>query len=112
MGQAAFKLSAYPLADDLFDEDGFLLDSNIWNEDLAQHIAVFDGLGVLTDTHWLVIEHLREHYFRLGGVPAMRQVCRANGVTRREMYELFGGCREIWRIAGLPNPGEEAKAYF
>jgi tRNA 2-thiouridine synthesizing protein E len=25
---------------------------------------------------------------------------------------LFGGCREAWRIAGLPNPGEEAKSYM
>jgi hypothetical protein len=25
---------------------------------------------------------------------------------------LFSDCRSLWRIAGLPNPGEEAKAYM
>jgi tRNA 2-thiouridine synthesizing protein E len=28
------------------------------------------------------------------------------------VQRLFGGCREAWRIAGLPNPGEEAKNYM
>jgi tRNA 2-thiouridine synthesizing protein E len=28
------------------------------------------------------------------------------------MQHLFPSPREAWRIAGLPNPGEEAKAYM
>ena len=112
MSNAAQKLSVFPLAEELFDEDGFLLDAETWNEDLAAHIAGFDGIGPLTDKHWRVIEHLRDHFSRLGGVPAMRLVCRANGISRMQMHELFGNCRAIWRIAGLPNPGEEARSYF
>jgi tRNA 2-thiouridine synthesizing protein E len=26
--------------------------------------------------------------------------------------QLFGGCLSLWRVAGLPDPGEEARAYL
>lgn len=112
MGKAAHKLATFPLIDELFDEDGFLLDPEVWNEDLALHIADHDGIGPLNEQHWRVIRYLRERYMRVGGIPAMRHVCRATSINRQAAYDLFGGCREIWRLAGLPNPGEEAKAYF
>ena len=96
----------------LFDEDGFLMDSSAWTKGLGAQIAEIDGLGPLTDSHWMVIEHVRERFFRVGGLPAMRLVCRATGLSKDDMHRLFGGCRSIWRIAGLPNPGEEAKAYL
>ncbi len=95
-----------------FDEDGFLTDASAWSEGLAGQLAELDGLGPLTDSHWKVIHHVRERFFRVGGLPAMRLVCRATGLARADVHRLFGGCRAIWRIAGLPNPGEEAKAYF
>ena len=95
-----------------FDPDGFLADPSVWTHNLAAQIAEFDGLAPLTDSHWKVIQHVRERFFRVGGLPVMRLVCRATGVPRAEIRRLFGDCRTIWRIAGLPNPGEEAKAYF
>jgi tRNA 2-thiouridine synthesizing protein E len=42
----------------------------------------------------------------------MSQVCRTHDLDRNAIKNLFGGCRQAWRIAGLPNPGEEAKAYM
>ena len=95
-----------------FDEDGFLVDGSTWTDALATQIAEMDGVAPLTAHHWKVIRHVRERYFRVGGVPAMRLVCRATGVSKNDIHHLFGGCRSIWRVAGLPNPGEEAKAYF
>lgn len=95
-----------------FDEDGFLADPTLWSRELAVQVAELDGLAPLTDTHWKVIDHVRERYARVGGVPAMRQVCRATSVARSDIAGLFGSCRAIWRLAGLPNPGEEAKSYF
>ena len=112
MSNLAYQLDPEPVFFELFDEDGFILEPTHWNRDLATHIADFDGVGLLTDKHWQIIEHLRAHVLKFGGVPAMRRICRANGVSRDEMHDLFGGCRQIWRLAGLANPGEEAKAYF
>ena len=34
------------------------------------------------------------------------------GLDPRQAHHLFSSCRSLWRIAGLPNPGEEAKAYM
>jgi len=107
MGHA---LRAEPPLD--FDEDGFLTDPYLWNEEVAKRIAEEDGIGDLTDAHWQIIRYLREHYLRFGSLPVMRLVCRANHLKRDSVRTLFNGCREAWRISGLPNPGEEAKAYM
>jgi dissimilatory sulfite reductase related protein len=42
----------------------------------------------------------------------MRRVCRETALSKSEIYDLFGGCLRAWRIAGLPNPGEEARTYL
>ena len=95
-----------------FDEDGYLLDPGHWNQEMGQAIALQEGVGALGDRHWRVIDHIRERYFLLGGVPNLRRVCRATSLSKMEVYDLFGSCLTIWRIAGLPNPGEEVKAYL
>ena len=96
----------------LFDEDGYLLDQELWGEQLAQQIAEEEGVGPLTEKHWRVLNHIRGKFFRFGALPNMRLVCRETAISKKEIYGLFGGCLTIWRIAGLPNPGEEARAYL
>ncbi len=96
----------------VFDEDGFLLNLEQWNEALAQRIAQREGISPLYEPHWRLIHHIRERFVALGGFPSLRRVCRATGLSRSEVHELFGGCLPVWRIAGLPNPGEEAKTYL
>jgi len=96
----------------LLDEDGLLRDFNAWNEALAEALARDSGLGALTETHWKVIRAMRENFARFGAAPAMHRVCRDAGVPRHEVNELFGYCLVAWRVAGLPNPGEEAKSYL
>lgn len=96
----------------LFDEDRFLLDHQQWNEALAERIARHEGVGPLDERHWRLVRYVRERFLALGGLPNMRRVCRATGMSREEIHRLFGGCLRIWRIAGLPNPGEEAKTYM
>lgn len=95
-----------------FDEDGFLVEPSLWNEQLAKFIADMEGITALTNEHWTVINHIREKYFHYGSLPTMRLVCKATGLEKNKIYKLFGGCLVIWRIAGLPNPGEEARTYM
>jgi TusE/DsrC/DsvC family sulfur relay protein len=101
-------LDGYPL----FDEDGFLLDPAGWNEAIAGLIADLDGVGPLSETHWKVIRFIRDRYLRLGAIPPMRRICRNSTLSRSQVKQLFGGCLQAWRVAGLPNPGEEARAYL
>jgi tRNA 2-thiouridine synthesizing protein E len=42
----------------------------------------------------------------------MSQICRTHGMDRKAVQRLFGSCRQAWRVAGLPNPGEEALSYM
>ncbi|GAB4508421.1 MAG: sulfurtransferase TusE [Sulfuricaulis sp.] len=95
-----------------FDEDGLLKNPAQWNEAVATEIALHDGIGKLTDEHWEVIHSLREHYAKFGVAPAMSHVCRSHGKDRQWIHDLFHTCLNAWRVAGLPNPGEEAKAYL
>lgn len=95
-----------------FDEDGFLTNAQRWSKQVARIIAEMDGIGPLGPDHWAIIYYLREHHLTYGSLPPMSQVCRTYGLDRNAVQRLFGGCRLAWRIAGLPNPGEEAKAYM
>ncbi|MGB5454083.1 MAG: TusE/DsrC/DsvC family sulfur relay protein [Sedimenticolaceae bacterium] len=96
----------------LFDDDGFLLDCKLWNRTLAQQLADRSGIGRLGSTHWMIIDFVRDRYFRLGAMPPMRNMCRRLGVDRDAVKKAFGSCRDVWQIAGLPNPGGEALAYM
>ena len=94
-----------------FDADGFLAEPGEWTEEMARQIADLDGFD-LTERHWRVIHALRDCYSAPGALPALPHACHVAGIDGRCMEELFHGGREAWRIAGLPNPGEEARAYL
>ena len=95
-----------------FESDGFLVETGSWTPELAEQMARQAGIDHLTETHWDVIRHVRERYFAIGALPVMRLVCRAAGLDRRKAHKLFSSCKLLWQIAGLPDPGEEAKAYM
>lgn len=95
-----------------FDEDGFLNNPAAWNKELAQQIAGADGVGSLGDLHWAVIDQLRDHYLNHGSLVPTSHVCRVNNLDPLCVAKTFRNMREAWRIAGLPNPGEEAKSYM
>ncbi|HUX63965.1 TusE/DsrC/DsvC family sulfur relay protein [Sulfuricella sp.] len=95
----------------VFDKDGFLTSPESWNEDMARRIATENGVGELGDEHWEIIRFLRKHYLE-GGLPAVSHVCRVHHFDHYCIPDLFQSMKVAWRIAGLPNPGEEANAYM
>ena len=99
--------------DSLLDGDGFYREPEAWTPELAGQLARQDGLAELTAEHWQVIQALREHYGRFGAAPpAFAHICARMHRDTHCVERLFQSEREAWRIAGLPNPGEEAKAYL
>jgi len=96
----------------IFDSDGFLIDPAMWSESLADQVAQNDGLGRLSEPQLALLHTLRHEYARHGSVTALSHICHLNGQNADCMQHLFPGAREAWRVAGLPNPGEEAKAYL
>jgi len=107
--QAAAPQSQPPVE---MDADGFLIHPKQWSRQVAQMLADLDGIGRLGPDHWAVIYYLREHWESYGAIPPITQACRTQHLGEHAAHKLFGGCREAWRIAGLPNPGEEAKSHM
>jgi dissimilatory sulfite reductase related protein len=88
------------------DAEGFLLDPQQWNERLATEIAHANGIGALTDRHWLVVRFMRETYLRTGTAPSIRSLGKESGVAVKELYELFpkGPAKLAAKIGGIPKP--------
>ena len=97
---------------DLFDDNGFLVDPALWDRDLALRIAAQLGIGELGDSHWEVIDLLRED-FLTGDTPDLEEdVCGQLNLVEDCVQRLFGGPIEAWKVAGLPDPGESADTFM
>lgn len=95
------------------DAEGYFTDPKAWNPGLAELRANQLGIGSLSDEHWTIIFHIRQHYLLYGSLPSLSHICRAHNLNREAWMQLFHhGPVEAWKIAGLPDPGEEAKAYM
>jgi dissimilatory sulfite reductase related protein len=89
------------------NEEGFLADPSVWNEELALVLAkAEEGLDQLTDDHWAVIRTIRAHYLATESAPMVRSICKATGLPLRRIYELFpsGPAKGACKLAGLPKP--------
>jgi tRNA 2-thiouridine synthesizing protein E len=94
-----------------FDARGFLADPCTWTKETSQLIAEMDGIGPLSPEHWRLIWHLRSRYLlgcTLLGVRRISADCNAKDAVHR----LFGNCKAAWRVAGLPDPGEQVMTYM
>ena len=96
---------------EILDEEGFLIDPSDWDRSFTERRAIEQGTA-LTEQHWQLIALIRDKYLRLGALPPMRTVCKSVGLNRYALKRQFGSCLNLWKMAGLPNPGEEAKAYM
>ena len=88
------------------DEDGFLQDPDLWNDDVAKDFMSTEGITELTDDHWKVIHYIRNYYLQFGIAPMVRKVCKQTGFSLKEIYNLFpsGPAKGACKLAGLPKP--------
>lgn len=99
MATISFKDKTYDI-----DEQGFLIDYNQWDEDFA--VLMAPKLNIhhgLSEKHWNVIEFVREPFFRSATFPTVFQTAKANGLTYRELMDLFptGYLRGVCLMAGI-----------
>lgn len=89
-----------------FDEDGHLANRDDWNEEIAQELANAEGVGLLNDRHWIVINFMRKEFDEKGDAPSIRKLTKQSGVSTKELYQLFpkGPSKKSAKIAGLPKP--------
>jgi len=88
------------------DEDFFLQDPDLWNEDVAKYLAQSDNIVELNADHWKVIYFLRDYYREFQIAPMIRKLCKETGFSLKNIYELFpsGPAKGACKIAGLPKP--------
>jgi len=100
------------LANLTLDKHGYLTDHTLWNEDIAHELAAQDGL-VLTESHWEVIQFVRDFYIKFNTSPAIRALTKAmkeefgeEKANSRYLYRLFseGPAKQATKYAGLPKP--------
>lgn len=94
------------------DPEGYLSDLSLWSKELAESIAAKEHLQ-LTETHWELINFLRQGFAESGTVPNVRlmqkAMAREHGAemgNSKYLYQLFpyGPEKQACRIAGLPRP--------
>ena len=88
------------------DEDGFIADPSQWDEKVAGSLAQTEGVDALTETHWKLVNYLREYYLKYNIAPMIRKVCKDTGLPLKQIYELFpsGPAKGACKVAGLPKP--------
>lgn len=89
------------------NEEGFLLDPGVWNEELALFLArKEENLESLDDDHWAVIRFIRQHFLENQSAPMVRSICKTTGIPLKRIYELFpsGPAKGACKLAGLPKP--------
>ena len=94
------------------DKEGFLRDLSDWNPDVAQVLAKNEEIK-LSDSHWQIINLVRDYYQRYQISPATRVLVK---ITREKLgkekgnsiylMQLFTGkpAKLVSKIAGLPKP--------
>ena len=88
-----------------FDEDGFMVNYQDWNKEIAATLASDIGI-TLTDRHWMVINFCREDFMAQGDAPTLRRITKVGGVPTKELYQLFpkGPAKKVAYVAGLKKP--------
>ena len=105
------------------DEEGYLLNPDEWDESIAEEMAFQQAQQdnvKLTETHWGLIQYVRDYYKENKTHPSMHKLVMTLGKCHGEhyhdrkayenfLYELFphGPIPALCKLAGLPNPREE-----
>lgn len=94
------------------DEQGYLVDADSWDEDVARAIAQNEGIDKLTDEKMDVIRFMRSYYHSYNSFPILNTVCKNVHQPKECVNEEFIDPLKAWKIAGLPDPGDEVIAYL
>lgn len=92
------------------DEEGYLVDPQDWNEDVAREFAQKENIQ-LTENHWDAIQFMRDYYADHQIAPDARHVMkhlaqRLGPDSRNALFELFpyGYVKQACKIAGMKRP--------
>jgi len=94
------------------DDDGYLVDWQQWNENIATKMAKDEGIE-LTEEHWEIIKFLRDYFQKYQIAPMIKILTKEIGKTMgkekgntKYLYQLYpaGPAKQACKYAGLPKP--------
>jgi tRNA 2-thiouridine synthesizing protein E len=88
------------------NEEGFMVNPQDWNKDIAAEIAQQEGIAELTPAHWQVIDFCRQSAKDTGVAPTLRQITNGAGISTKDLFALFpkGPAKKVAKISGLGKP--------
>ena len=88
------------------DAEGFLVNPEDWNEEMAPELAKEFEINELTDAHWKVINFMRNDFKEKGQIPSIRRMKNAGGIPTKDLYDMFpdGPAKKAAKISGLSKP--------
>ncbi|MDH4274356.1 MAG: TusE/DsrC/DsvC family sulfur relay protein [Gammaproteobacteria bacterium] len=92
------------------DEEGYLIEPDDWNDDIAVEFARQENI-TLTDDHWYVLRFMRDYYAEhrvaVDARHVIKHIAEKYGAGSRNMlFELFpyGYVKQACKIAGMKRP--------
>jgi len=63
-----------------FDPDGFMIDPQLWNDEVAKAIAGDEGIDDMTEDHWKIVNFIRKFWSEHDRAPEVRLICQELGM--------------------------------
>jgi tRNA 2-thiouridine synthesizing protein E len=89
------------------DDEGFLVDFEDWDENVACELARREGVEYLAKDRMDILEFMRDYYRKFNSFPILNAVCKNVHQPKECTYEQFPDPIIAWKIAGLPKPTTE-----
>jgi TusE/DsrC/DsvC family sulfur relay protein len=88
------------------DDDGYLVNVDDWNEQIACALAEREGVEELTKERIDILKFIHEYYRRYHFFPILNAVCKNVHQPKNCINEQFMDPLTSWKLAGLPKPSE------
>jgi len=90
----------------LVDEEGFLQQPELWDDDVARLFATTEGIAEMNEQQWALVRYIRGYWLEHQTAPMIRKLCQATNVNLRTIFKLFpsGPAKGACKVAGLPKP--------
>ena len=88
------------------DENGFIQETEKWNEAVAEDIAKIEQAFPMNSERWKLVNYIRNYYLDYDSAPPIRMLVKQAGSDLKYIYQLFpsGPVKGACKIAGLPKP--------
>ena len=89
------------------DDEGFLINPDLWTEELSRYMAKTQFNITLTDQHFKIITYIRNYYKKWETLPMLKTIRSEFNLTASDIDEYFkrGSSTArgvICKLAGLP----------